>query len=78
MHADFRGNLVGRVPLRGERDVFLRTARFESQPTQLALRRCSRLRLDLITQTVGGIVAANTILIGIHFQNILRPIRIVL
>ena len=27
MHADFRGNLVGRVPSRGERDVFQQTAR---------------------------------------------------
>src|SRR6266446_2928298 len=26
MHADFRGNLVGRVPSRGERDVFQQTA----------------------------------------------------
>src|ERR1043165_4297632 len=27
MHAEFRGNLVGRVPSRGERDVFQQTAR---------------------------------------------------
>src|ERR1044071_3682938 len=27
MHADIRGNLVGRVPSRGERDVFQQTAR---------------------------------------------------
>src|SRR5882724_10501955 len=26
MHADFRGNLVGRVPSRGEQDVFQQTA----------------------------------------------------
>jgi len=27
MHADFRGNLVGRVPSHGERDVFQQTDR---------------------------------------------------
>ena len=27
MHADFRGNLVGRVPSRGEQDVFEQAAK---------------------------------------------------
>ena len=32
MHAVFRGNLVGRVPSRGERDVFQQTARDAGPP----------------------------------------------
>ncbi len=48
------------------------------EPPQLPLRHCSRLRRHQVAQTVRGIVAANTILIGVHFEHILRPIRIVL
>jgi hypothetical protein len=35
-------------------------------------------RGDQITQTIRRIITANTILIGIHLEHILRPIRIVL
>src|SRR5947207_10267850 len=35
MHADFRGNLVGRVPSRGERDVFQQTARIGQSGCEL-------------------------------------------
>ena len=38
----------------------------------------SALRRDQIAQTVRSIVSANPILIGVHSQNVLRPIRIVL
>jgi len=31
MHADFRGNLVGRVPSRGERAVFQQTASWRAK-----------------------------------------------
>jgi hypothetical protein len=48
------------------------------QPAQLALRDDSRLRRDQITQTVGRIIATNTVLICIHLQHVFRPIRIML
>jgi hypothetical protein len=38
----------------------------------------SRLRRDQITQAVRSVIAPNTILIRIHLEHILRPIRIVL
>jgi len=34
IHVDFRGNLVGRVPSRGERDVFQQAPRERCSPTQ--------------------------------------------
>jgi uncharacterized phage protein gp47/JayE len=42
------------------------------------LRDGSRLRRDQVPQTIRRIVAAHPILIRIHLQHILRPIRIVL
>jgi hypothetical protein len=42
------------------------------------LRNDPRLRRDQVPEAVGCIVSADTILITIHFQNILRPIRIML
>jgi hypothetical protein len=44
---------------------------------QLGLRYCSRLRRDQVTKTIRSIVSSNSILIRIHFQHILRPVRIV-
>ena len=47
-------------------------------PPQLPLRHLALPRRHQIPQTIRRIIAANTILIGIHLQHILRPIRIVL
>jgi len=49
-----------------------------SQPPQLPLRHYPSFRRHQIPQTIRRIIAASTILIGIHLQHILRPIRIVL
>jgi hypothetical protein len=49
-----------------------------SQPAQLALRYDTRLRRNQITQTIRRIIDANTVLIGVHFHHVLKPIRIVL
>jgi hypothetical protein len=49
-----------------------------SQTPQLALHDSPRFRWHQVTRTIRTIVPANTILIGIHFQNIFRAIRIVL
>jgi len=48
------------------------------QPPQLTLHHYPRLRRDQIPKTIRRIIAANTILIGIYFQHIFRPIRIML
>ena len=48
------------------------------EPPQLPLRHYARFRRDQVTQTIRRIIPAYTILIGIHLEHILRPIRIVL
>ncbi|GEM_PF-2293591 len=49
-----------------------------SEPAQLALRHRPRLRRDEIPECIGGVITADTILVAIHLQHILRPTRIVL
>jgi hypothetical protein len=51
---------------------------FALKSSQLPLRHCSRLRRDEVAQTIRGIIPANTILIRIHLEHILRPIRVML
>ena len=45
---------------------------------QLPLRNRPRLRLYQVPKAIRRIIAADTILIRIYLENILRPIRIVL
>jgi len=42
------------------------------------LGNCPRLCRDQIPNTIRRIIAPNAIIIHVHFQNILRPVRIVL
>jgi hypothetical protein len=61
--------------------AFLNKSKFSglrSQSAQLPLRHTSRLRRHQIPQRVSRVIAAHPILIRIHFQDVLWPIRIVL
>ena len=49
-----------------------------SHPPQLPLHHRPRLRRHQIPERIRRIIAADAILVGIHLQHILRPIRIVL
>ncbi len=48
------------------------------EPLHLPLHHCPRLSRDQIPQRVRGIVSADAIFARVHFQNILRAIRVML
>ena len=56
----------------------LKSLKPSSQPLQFPHPDLARLCRDQIPQCIGGIVAAHAFLIGIHFQHVLGPVRIVL